>query len=136
MASLLEHEAAALRRIAAHGYDLRGCSHGYGSDELTPDGGRQYLFYIEVADDGQLQLVVDAYSALRLPDGKGFDDDQWNAMQMVFHAPATRADYRGIAAAARGLIKGHTVALGGCIRAKLAWLAAQPRADAPWYLED
>ena len=136
MASLLEHETAALQRIAANGFDLKGCSHGYSGDELIPDGGKQYMFHITPAAPSELLLVVDAYSALRLPDGKGFDDDQWHDMQMEFRAPATRADYRRLATTARGLIKGYTVPLGGCTRAKLAWLAARRAPHAPWFLED
>lgn len=136
MAPSLQHEISALRRIAAHGFDLRGSTHGYSADELISDGGKQYMFYVEPASPAQLRLVVDAYSALRLPDGKNFDDDKWNAMQVEFHAPATRAGYRSLVTAARGLIAGNTVALGGCTRAKLAWLAAKPWPGAPWYLED
>lgn len=139
----LYDESRALGRIGTRSASSHfiGGSHGFGDDELAPDGGRSYLFYIDIdnTDPGQLRLVLDAYSALHLPnglDGEAFDDERWNAMQMEFYAPATRAGYRRLSAAARGLIAGYVVPLGGCARARLAWLTAQPRADAPWFLED
>lgn len=135
---LLQHEIAALRRIAAHDDALtqRGCAYGYGGDELLPDGGKQYPFEIAPDGLGQLRLTIDGYDVLGMPQGDAFDDAKWQDMQVTLNQPADRAGYRALALAGRHLVRGNTVNLGNSTRVKLSWLLMQPRKDAPWYLED
>ncbi|GKT21700.1 hypothetical protein [Acidovorax sp. SUPP3334] len=139
MTTPLHDEIAALRAIRAndHGLTLFGCAFGSAPDELSPVGGAQYPFYIELADQAQLRLILDGYSALGLPSGSdAFDDERWHAMTMTFAAPATRRGYRYLAQVARILVSGNAVHMGDGYRVKLAWLLANPKQAEPWYLEE
>lgn len=89
---------------------MAGRAFGMSLDSSRATAGRDYLFQIGTAEDGQLELRVDVYLAFYRPASQEpLDAGAWDDMLLHFNAPATRRGFHSLSRLARGLLAGRTM---------------------------
>lgn len=113
MVSLLQHEIAALRRIAAK--DKAGIPEAFGAafpHTLEALVAKSYHYTIRRSGTG-LELQIDAYGAWNAPaSGLDFDADACEEQLIVFESSeASRRSYRELRLIARSVLAGAAIRL-------------------------
>lgn len=112
MVSLLQHETAALRRIA--GKDNAGYPEAFGPafpHSVSALEAHGYHYTIRRSGDG-LELEIDAYSAWFAPTADAFDVDACEEHLIIFESSkACRTSYRELHLVARRVLSGAAVRL-------------------------
>lgn len=110
----LQQEIKALRRfgrVCFDGSPMPGQAFGLSWADGPAMCHDSWLFQIQIGKDGTLELVVDAYSAVRGEHlgAEEFDVEEWDALKIVCSAPCSRGGYKKLVQIGRGLLSGRPV---------------------------